>query len=233
LKIEAEFDKRGILVAKRICFISTPEAKPIYKEVEVEFTFFNGFSVSQKQKSIRSMHSSIGNTYPNLRVLEVSSKSTNSLGVKLSAFNLKLFDEESGNEYALENIFQSSKVFEQGGPYKDLLITSPKDAKRDSRLKSSGNLINFNYNRTIWLLNPKSMFYDWIYIKALHCNEYLSKKILEFDAFTDIEFNQEKSINCQARAAAIFVSLVKLNNLEVVLNNKDEFEKIYSEDCSI
>lgn len=72
------------------------------------------------------------------------------------------------------------------------------------------------------------MFYDWIYMRSLYRNEGLSKKILEYNAFTDIEFNQEKSINCQARAAAIFVSLSKIDKLEVVLNNKEEFKKIYS-----
>lgn len=61
-----------------------------------------------------------------------------------------------------------------------------------------------------------------------HRNKSLSKKILEFDAFTDIEINQEKSINCQARSAAIFVSLSKLGKLQEVLNNKEEFKKIYS-----
>ena len=51
------------------------------------------------------------------------------LGVKLSAFNLKL------NGYTLENIFQSSKVFSNGGPYRDLMNVAPKEAKRDGRLQ--------------------------------------------------------------------------------------------------
>ena len=72
------------------------------------------------------------------------------------------------------------------------------------------------------------MFYDWIYIKSLHRDKKLAKQILDYDAFTDIEFNQEKSINCQARSAAIFVSLARLGKLEHVLNNKIDFRKIYS-----
>ena len=215
-------------MAKRICFISKPYEHPIYDELEVEFEYFTGFAVSQKQKSINSMHTSILRKDASLKVLEVSTKSTNPIGVALSAFNLKFLDEVSGKEYPLENIFQSSKVFANGGPYRDLLNVHPKDAKRDERLKSSGSLISFNYNGTIWEKDPKTMFYDWIYIRSLYRNESLAKKILDFDAFTDIEFNQEKSINCQARSAAIFVSLAKLGELDNVLNDKEEFKKIYS-----
>ena len=215
-------------MAKRICFISTPYEYQIYKEIEVEFEYFNGFAVSQKQKSIRSLHENVNKMDKSLEILEVSTKSTNPTGVALSAFNLKFYEINTDKEYPLENIFQSSKVFERGGPYRDLLNVHPKDAKRDERLKSSGNLIHFNYNGTIWEKEPKTMFYDWIYMSSLYRNESLSKKILEYNAFTDIEFNQEKSINCQARSAAIFVSLCKLGKLEKVLNNKEELKRIYS-----
>ena len=214
-------------MAKRICFISIPSEYPIYKEIEVEFEYFNGFAVSQKQKSIRSMHESVNKMDKSLQILEVSTKSTNPTGVALSAFNLKFYEINTDREYPLENIFQSSKVFERGGPYRDLLNVHPKDAKRDERLKSSGNLIHFNYKDTIWEREPKTMFYDWIYICSLFKNKNLSKKILEYNAFTDIEFNQEKSFNCQARSAAIFVSLSKLGRLEEVLNDKEKFKDIY------
>lgn len=215
-------------MAKRICFISSPNENPIYKEIEVEFSYYNGFAVSQKQKSICSMHENIRQLDSNLKILEVSTKSNNVIGIALSAFNLKFFDNVTKKEYPLENIFQSSKQFENGGPYRDLLNVHPKDAKRDERLKSSGDLECFNYNNEIWKLEPKTMFYDWIYIQSLYMNEELSRKILSYDAFTDIEFNQQKSINCQARSAAIFVSLSKNGKLEEALNNKEEFKKIYS-----
>lgn len=159
--------------------------------------------------------------------MEVSTKSTEPLGVQLSAFNLKFFDKAKSKEYRLENIFQSSKVFEHGGPYRDLLSLHPKDAKRDERLTTSGNLIYFNLNDIIWELNPKTMFYDWIYIKALSRNKQLSYDILKYDAFTDIEFNHKKSVNCQARAVAIFVSLRKLGIVEEFLNDKNKFKSIY------
>lgn len=201
---------------------------PMFNEMKVEFKYYSGFAISQKQKSISAMHESIKLIDNSLRVLEVSTKSKDPLGVSLSAFNLKFLDEKKGIEYPIENIFQSSKVFELGGPYRDLLNVLPKDAKRDERLKTSGDLVCFNYNNMIWDREPKTMFYDWIYVKSLYRNESLSPKILEYNAFTDIEFNHERSFNCQARSAAIFVSLSKQGKLEEALNNMEEFKKIYS-----
>ena len=214
-------------MAERLYFVSTPHSDIIFKEVLCEFTYYNGFAISQKQKSIGSLHENIKKIDDKLNILEVSTKSTEPLGVQLSAFNLKFFDKVKSKEYPLENIFQSSKVFEHGGPYRDLLSLHPKDAKRDDRLTTSGNLIYFNFNDIIWELNPKTMFYDWIYIKALSRNKQLSYDILKYDAFTDIEFNHKKSVNCQARAAAIFVSLSKLGIVEEFLNDKNKFKSIY------
>jgi len=45
-------------------------------------------------------------------------------------------------------------------------------------------------------------------------NPELAEQVMEFDAFTDIEFNPNKSLNCQARAAALFVAMKKLGRLE-------------------
>ena len=150
-------------MAVRICFISTPNEYPIYREVEVEFEYFSGFAVSQKQKSIRSLHENIYKMNQSLKVLEISTKSTIPVGVELSAFNLKFYDKKTDKEYPIENVFQSSKVFEKGGPYRDILYVHPKDAKRDERLKTSGELIYFNYNDIIWEKEPKTLFYDWLY----------------------------------------------------------------------
>ncbi|MGB4661444.1 MAG: hypothetical protein WBI07_19890 [Mobilitalea sp.] len=147
----------------------------MYEEEYFDFTYFNGFAISQKQKSINSLHQAIKKKYPNSKVLEISTKSNELLGVKLSAFNLMLQDEELGMQIHLENVFQSAKVFEFGGPYDDLKTVSPKDAKRDIRLQNSGKLICFRYDNKDWELIPKTMFYDWIYMKAL--NNYFELKM--------------------------------------------------------
>ena len=69
------------------------------------------------------------------------------------------------------------------------------------------NLICFTFEDKAFPLEPKTAFYDYIYMNALLENENLAQMILQYDAFTDIEFNPDKSLNCQAKAAAAFVAL--------------------------
>lgn len=188
----------------------------------VQMKMFNfkwnpGFALIQKQKNISGLHKEIYNDYLK-KSLEISTKSDNELGRKLSAFNLKL------NGIPIENIFQSSKVYEMGGPYVDLLGIEPKNAKRDIRHKTSGKLIAFNFNGYNWSIDPKTLFYDYIFIKA--AIQSIPKEDIDrldiYDWFTDIEFNPNKSINCQARSVAI-LKLLNINNDFCVLENIDEW----------
>lgn len=169
------------------------------------FEWYSGFAVSQKQKSIKSLHNAIIETDANAKPLEVSTKSRETIGIKLSAFNLKI------NNHTLENIFQSAKVFENGGPYLDLLDMSPKEAKHDERLHKSGNLKAFHYQNEYFPLIPQTVFYDFIYITAVKESFTIDeiKEILSYNYFTDIEFNPSKSINTQARAAALLKLIVE------------------------
>ncbi len=216
-------------MANRPVFISITEP-PYFMEVDVEFDFHSGFALVQKQASIRSLHASFLKRNQGFHILEVSTKSENPLGVQLSAFNLMFYSTVYNGSYHIENIFQSSKQFELGGPYRELLNMSPKEAKTDERLKTSGRLIAFDYGGEKWSTEPKTMFYDWIYINALNQNEILSRDIMAFDAFTDIEFNPRKSINCQARSAAMFVGLKRANQLDKATKNSGEMYTVYKED---
>ena len=175
---------------------------------DYEFQWFSGFSLAQKQRSIDALHNAIVFINKEANPLEISTKGTIDLGIKLSAFNLKL------NGYTLENIFQSSKVFSNGGPYRDLLNVSPKDAKRNEKLINSGKLVGFNYNNIDFPLEPKTLFYDYIYINSV--KEILSsneiKQITNYTHFTDIEFNPKKSINTQAKSVAIIHLMLDLYN---------------------
>ena len=77
-------------------------------------------------------------------------------------------------------------------------------------------------------LAGKTFFYDWLYIHTLvqEENAALAEGILAYDAFTDIEFNPKRSINCQAEAAAIFVSLSRQGLLRDALESEDGFREI-------
>jgi len=58
-----------------------------------------------------------------------------------------------------------------------------------------------------WPLQPLTLFYDWLYITALQQNKDILSDLLNYEAFTDIEYNPDKSVSCQARSAALYVSL--------------------------
>ncbi len=192
-------------------------------KIDVDFLWNPGFAVCQKQKNIRALHENYKKIHSKDRVLEISSKSEDKLGVNLSAFNLMITTVKNKKTFSVESAFQSSKKFELGGPYLDLLEKDSKDAKKDTRLKSSGKLISFEFYGRSWPLEPKTLFYDWLYINALYKNEELVKQILEYNAFTDIEFNPKKSINCQAYSAALFVSLHKCNLLDDCISSPDKY----------
>lgn len=211
-------------MALRPIFLATSNQELVSKEF-VEFNWFPGFSTPQKQKSINSLHEEIKKKYPENNILEISTKSTNELGNSLSAFNLSI-KTKNNITFSVESAFQSSKVFENGGPYNDILTMSSKEAKKDSRLQNSGNVIGFEYFGREFPTEPRTFFYNWLYINALNMDKELSRKVMEYDTFTDIEFNPKKSINCQAEAVAIYVSLVKTDQLSTALKDEGCFRKI-------
>ena len=221
----------GITVKIKMAYRPVYLAKnvPPYVEcVYVEFKFYSGHSLKQKRLSIKSLHDAFKADYPEQKILEVSSKSENPLGLKISAFNLNFFHKDSGKTFSVESAFQGSKVFENGGPYVDLLEKSSHDAKKDERIQNSGSLIGFKFFGTYFPLEPETYFYDWLYINALNLNPDLAEEILQYDAFTDIEFNPKKSLNCQARAAAIFVGLSRTNLIGDALCRRENFlETVY------
>ncbi len=211
-------------MATRPVFISESEGPTFVRVVPVEFTWHAGMAKSRKQMSIRSLHEAMKNSLSRgRRVLEVSRMSEEPLGEKLSAFNLTFHTKERRREIAVECAFQASKVFESGGPYLDLLDAKPIDAKRDHRLECSGKLTGFQFFGQKWALEPQTAFYDWIYINALHLRPELAEAVLAYDVFTDIAFNPEKSINCQASAVALYVSLRSRGELEHALSSRESY----------
>lgn len=93
-------------------------------EQDIEFDWHMGMSAEVRKRSIRSLHQEAKKQGFN-KILEASSKSEQQIGIQLSAFFLKNI-----KNYPVENLFQSSKVFENGGPYRDLLTVTPREAKR-------------------------------------------------------------------------------------------------------
>jgi len=213
-------------MAKRPVFVAKKEGKKYVDIYEVEFQWFSGFAKVQKQKSIDALHNSFRKMKGSLEILEISSKSKSSLGILLSAFNLSMVTSTTKSRISVESAFQGSKVFKHGGPYEDLLYVPSIKAKKDERLRNSGELLYFNFFGQKWPLEPKTLFYDWIYLNALHRNQSLSSEVVKFKAFTDIEFNPEKSINCQAHSAALFVALSQRGLINKALSSPSEFKNL-------
>ena len=208
-------------MTKRPVFVPSPNNPVFVKEEMIEFKWIPGFALTQQQKCILSLHQA-AELKGFKSILEISTKSPLEIGKELSAFRLML-KLPDGRSKIVEAAFQASKVFKQGGPYTDLLEKEGKEIKADPRLRESGELTGFNYFGEQWQLEPKTAFYDWLYLTALSQQPGLAEKLLEFEGFTDIAFNPEKSINCQAHAAAFYVVLKRKGILVSILSNRNNY----------
>jgi hypothetical protein len=210
-------------MAERPLFIPASEGHALVRTKHVEFQWFPGMAASQKQKSVDSLHAAACKLPGISKVLEVSSKSREELGVALSAFNLTFTTVKHNRTLSVECAYQGSKVFERGGPFVDIFGMTSREAKKDERLHSFGRLTGFRFFGTDWGLEPQTAFYDWLYINALKKQHRVTEQLLEYSAFTDIEFNPERSINCQAYSVALYISLHKRCLLEEATSSKEAF----------
>ena len=124
----------------------------------------------------------------------------------------------------VECAYQGSKVFENGGPYHELYSVQPSGENRRP-VAEFRRTNRFNFCGEAFPTEPKTAFYDWLYITALYQKKTgLVKELEAFQGFSDIVFNPNRSFNCQARAAALFVSLSK-NGLinEQILQDRERY----------
>ena len=198
-------------MASRIVFLPISDAgNELFQEKLVSFDWVPGIAISQAKKSIRNLHEAAGKQIGLTKILEISTRSEEILGISLSAFNLQF----ENKNFSVESAYQASKVFEKGGPYLDLLNLSSTEAKTDVRLKNSGLLTGFRFEGDNFPVTSAPNFYDYLYIRSLltFTDRYLLKT---YDGFTDIAFSQtsliyksKRAYNCQARSTAIFCSLI-------------------------
>ena len=232
---------------KRIAFLAVADWKPgmrAFEEKVVEFEWFLGMSWQQKQKSSLSMLAQLKDE--GYIPIEVSRRSEDmDFGVQLSAFNLKLNNYNVENIFQAYKVCNDGGPYldllkvepkkargdcriqtsESKKPcqfnnieYKNKDFYENEDVCEHCRNRSERHLVNFSSGKVHWDIEPKSLFYDAVYISALLQNKHLSDRLVEYNAFTDIEFNQKipysqnkGPFNCQARSCAIFSSLKKAN----------------------
>lgn len=187
-------------MAKRPIFISTGDIEHPFETRDISFKWISGMSYYQKCKRRDSLALEISKLYDIKRWLEISTKSDKEIGVNLSALNL--FLKTTTGTDTVENIYQKSKVFGEKG------------------------IIGFKYNDCEFSNTPTGMFYDYIYMYAVLQNHDLIDQFVQYDIFTDIEFNPNKSLNTQARAAAIFKTLYVNRSLGII-KNQEKFKEYY------
>jgi hypothetical protein len=211
-------------MAERPIFVPAQDSPEFVKEVSFNIVWNSSFAPIQKKKNIVALHeaAAAGGYAP---LLETSTKSEEKIGRHLSAFHLKVHSGHLG-DIPLESAFQGSKVFERGGPYTDLYYVDVRRAKRDARLQNSGRLVAFVFDHFRFALEPKTAFYDWLYINAIFPHRDWLKRLYNYAGFTDIEFNPSKSINCQARSCALFVSLMKRELLDTQVLAPEAFVEL-------
>lgn len=210
-------------MAQRPVFIAHLEGASLVEVCTIDFEWCPGLARSQRQKSVHNLHEAIRLQRPEARLLEVSRYSEIPLGDSLSAFNLTFQSRDGRREISVESTFQAAKVFERGGPYVDLRSADPLVAKRDLRLKQSGQLVRFELSGQSWGLHPATAFYDWIYLNALHRRPDVVAHLSLYDAFTDIAFNPQKSVNCQAGSVALYLALEARGLIDEALTSKESF----------
>lgn len=214
-------------MAERPIFVPSPKTPQLVRDVYLQIDWHPGFAPVQKKKNVAALHAAAAKSgfFP---ILEVSTKSESPLGQYLSAFNLKVRTWQHG-EIPIECAFQGSKVFEQGGPYTDLYSAARvSDPRRDPRLHESGRLVGFQFEGISFPIEPKTAFYDWLYITALYPTWRQFSALKEYAGYSDIEFNPYRSINCQARSCALFVVLLEKGLLDTAMVAPYEFIELLS-----
>lgn len=198
-------------MATRPVFLPTLEGPNLVREKNFEFPWASGFAEVQKKKNVYALHTAAHRSGID-EVLEISTKSDVELGRRLSAFSLKL--EVEGKMLPLESVYQGAKVFRDSGPFPQIMTLSPREAKQFIRENAKGDLVRFHLSGKDYSLSPKNAFYDWLYIRSLAAHSSWIKENVQYAAFTDIEFNPQKQVNCQARAFSEFISLQHRSALE-------------------
>lgn len=204
--------------------------------INTSFTWYPGMALAQRQRSIQSMHECARVAHGLSPLLEISTRSPEPHGVALSAFNLELAPQSLPGYAApageacpgcvtVEALFQSSKVFADGGPFPDMLGDKPRDIKKDPRIRATPErpLRGFRLAGTDWPLEPATLFYDWIYLNALLQNPGPASRLDQYAGFTDMAFNPRRAVNCQAASAALYCALRNNGLLEEALCSPDAF----------
>lgn len=163
------------------------------------------------------------------KILECSSINPETLGRRLSAFNLDFA--WLGKRVTVECAYQGSKVWENHGPFQDLYHVDSRTAKKDKRLKTRLPFVGYQFGTEKFPKDPRFAFFNWLYLSVLLRSNIHIEQLLKYDAFSDV-FIGKGIGNCQGRAAAAAVGLHRagLYNRSMLADHGQFFEVMnYSE----
>lgn len=212
-------------MADRPIFIPNARGTALISEVPITFRWHPGMSKTQRQRNVRELHAAAAIRGVH-EVLEVSSMSDSDFGRSLSAMNLTIGF--GPDQTVLESAYQSSKVFSRGGPFSDLYFSDGREAKKDPRIRDSGRIVAFEFKGESFPSDPPTVFYDWLFFNAVFEKPDLLSGIMNHRAFSDISFNPDRSLNCQARTCAMIVSLQERGVLDDAIESFGAFLEVLS-----
>lgn len=197
------------------------------KVIDVSFDWNRGLALSQMRKNVHALHQAAIACRCCIKPLEISSRSEVACGNSLSAFNLTRSSRRGA--MSVESIYQGSKVFPNGvGPFPEMYTKNPKEVRDFVKKVSDGMpIIGFSTGKTSWPCEPTRLFYDWVYCKTLYSNQELVSEASCYDAYTDIAFNPKKSVNCQAYAIALYMSMKAHGALDTALGDVELFRRLH------
>jgi hypothetical protein len=231
-------------MAKRpVFFVRASRGRTTVYDLDIDFTWYAGFAISQQQKSMDSLHKAFLREHPDASIIEISSRSRQAVGKSASAFLLHCDPRRIPGVSApavaealadvsavpVEVLFQASKVFDGGARLPDYRLAPREARKLAGEFNRTKRLAGFDLFGDSWPLEPKTLFYDWLYCHGLSQNPNIAEVLLRHDTFTDIAFNPAKSLNCQARSAALYVTMHRNETLDAALKDKATFTRVRQE----
>lgn len=156
--------------------------------------------------------------------IECSTAAPDALGRSLSAFHLRIDHAgfgADGTGYAVEHLYQASKVFQLRDGSRVMAgraaldAPHPLAAKRMAQQLSrqpGARLIGFQYFNRDWIpvtsLAVPQSYYNWLYCNALHRQPALVEALRMRSVATtsDTKFHPTYGVACQAEAVAVYLA---------------------------
>ena len=197
--------------------------------MHLDFEWHAGTAIQQRRRSSKALRNAMYSAGVRARTLEVSSASDKELGIKLSAFNLKILNEETGAMNTLECLYHGTKRYQSGDRPVHLFGTDSLVAKKYEAPSSWGYKDGFEYKGVHYKGAGvgASLYYNWLYIYALATyNKELATEILSggYVVFTDVQAKFLPQAVCQAQSCSQFVAFASKYTIEEISTKLKAFE---------